>query len=131
MSGKRKHNKYGARKVHRDGITFGSRAESDRYAELQALEKACIIRDLRPHPVYRVAWPGTKTQVCRYTADAEYVRDDRLVVEDTKGSRGTIKTYDRLRAKLAALAHNIHVQFVDKKGRLLWETGKDNGIANH
>jgi len=43
-------NKFGARRVILDGITFDSRKEARRYQQLKLLERAGVIRALQVHP---------------------------------------------------------------------------------
>ncbi len=82
-------NKYHARKTTIDGITFDSKAESDRYLELKIAQSAGAISDLRVHPVYTLQdafyHRGKKIQPIRYEADFEYIEIEKVVVEDTKG----------------------------------------------
>ncbi len=74
-----------------DGITFASKAEMARYAELKMLEKAGLIRDLEVQPVYVLqegyVWRGEKIRPIIYRADFRYLdlRTNRIIVEDVKG----------------------------------------------
>lgn len=104
-------NKYGNRKITRDGETFDSVKEYRRYQELLLLEKAGAIQDLRRQvpfelipaqyeDVYtgeyykrgdRMGEPKMK-HVCvekavTYYADFVYLEGGEKVVEDTKGFR--------------------------------------------
>lgn len=81
-------NKYGARKVVVDGITFDSAKEAGRYRELKILQEAGHIRDLTLQPSYPfpVRYVGSKRPIT-YKADFSY-RDNckgEDVVEDVKG----------------------------------------------
>jgi len=86
-----KRSKYRAVKETVDGITFASKAEARRYAELKLLEKAGEIFDLRVQPEYDLcAWQnGNAPVVGKYRADFSYldVRTKCGVVEDVKGFR--------------------------------------------
>lgn len=102
-------NKYGNRKITRDGETFDSLKEWRRYQELLLMEKAGAIKDLRrqvPFELvpaqYEDVYTGEYYQrgehkgepklkrVCvekavTYYADFVYVEGGETVVEDTKG----------------------------------------------
>lgn len=104
-----KQNKYGNKKVEYDGITFDSKKEAIRWAELKLLERSGHISDLHrqekfvliPSQYERVetgeyyktgaskGLPKTK-EVCVekavvYVADFVYTENGKMVVEDTKG----------------------------------------------
>ena len=51
---KRIKSKYGARKVHRDGVVYDSRSEARRGAELALLQRAGEIRNLRRQVPYEL-----------------------------------------------------------------------------
>lgn len=79
--------KFGNVKIERDGETFDSKLESRRAQDLQLMEKAGEIRDLRFH----VSFPllVADEMIGSYEADAVYfdTRLNRKVVEDSKGVR--------------------------------------------
>lgn len=82
--------KYRNRKTTIDGITFDSKAEARRYAELKLLEKVEEIRDLELQPRFRLVDGFKKNgKVFRpidYIADFKYVdREGKTIVEDVKG----------------------------------------------
>lgn len=82
--------KYRNRKTTIDGITFDSKAEARRYAELKLLEKVGEIRDLELQPRFRLVDGFKKNgKVFRpidYIADFKYVdREGKTIVEDVKG----------------------------------------------
>lgn len=106
-------NKYRAKKITADGITFDSLIEHRRYQELKLMERSGEIRDLQVHPtypmvVYAHGVTNVGMKVCDYVADFEYRRlsiVDRnqwnVVTEDVKGMRsGPAWTTFRLKAKL-------------------------------
>ena len=123
-------NKYGNKKITVDGETFDSRREYARYRELQLLERAGEIKDLRRQvqflliPAHYEEYPryGKKGQrltngrrcverECSYLADFVY-RDNatgRKVVEDTKGMR--TKDYI-IKRKLMLHKHGIKIKEV-------------------
>lgn len=78
-----------------DGIVFDSNAESWRYAELKALERAGIISGLELQPEYELqpafAHKRGRERGIRYRADFRY-RDEngQVVVEDVKGHRTAV-----------------------------------------
>lgn len=97
-------NKYGAKKVIIDGITFASKKEGERYSELKLLERAGEISDLQlqvkfllipaqrePDSIGRrggVKKGRTIEQECAYVADFVYTaKGGNKVVEDVKGYR--------------------------------------------
>lgn len=102
---KPKKSKYGAEKTVIDGITFDSRKEARRFAELKLLEKAGEIVELR-RQVKFVLIPAQREpdtvgkrggiikgklieREVAYIADFVYFDNDlqKVVVEDTKGIR--------------------------------------------
>lgn len=117
--------KYHNRKITRDGVTFDSRKEFRRYEELQLLQQAGEIANLR-RQVKFVLIPtqrepsqiGTRGGVkkgkllereCAYIADFVYTENGKIVVEDTKGLR--TKDYI-IKRKLMLYVHNIRVREV-------------------
>lgn len=95
--------KYRAKKTILDGITFDSKKEADRYAELKFLLKSGEITDLQMQVEYElipaqygpdVTTPRGKTKrgpllerAVKYKADFVYVENGVTVVEDVKGFR--------------------------------------------
>lgn len=100
--------KYRNKKYTFDGITFDSRKEARRYAELKAMQQAGIIQDLKlqvkyvliptqreeSSSVYKSGKnkgkpkPGKVIEKeCSYIADFVYLENGILVVEDAKGMR--------------------------------------------
>ncbi|MGR6546285.1 DUF1064 domain-containing protein [Paenibacillus tundrae] len=82
-------NKYGAKKTVKDGITFASKMESERYRMLMLLERAGEISELTLQPVFQLVDPftkmGKKKRGIKYTADFMYKQDGQSIVEDVKG----------------------------------------------
>lgn len=99
--------KYGAKKTVVDDITFDSKKEAERYAELKLLEKAGEIQHLRLQQPFTLIPAQYETverygkngkrladkQKCifrpvNYIADFVYLdKDGKMIVEDTKGFR--------------------------------------------
>lgn len=99
-------NKYRNRPTVRGSIRFDSRAEARRYAELELLQAAGVIRDLRPHPSYvlqdKFKHQGQVVRAIRYEGDAEYfdVETGRRTVEDVKGGRATRTAVFEIKRKM-------------------------------
>ena len=95
--------KYKAKKTVLDGITFDSKKEADRYAELKLLLKSGEITDLRMQVEYEliptqyappITTPRGKEKrgrvlerAVKYKADFVYNENGVEVVEDVKGFR--------------------------------------------
>jgi hypothetical protein len=75
-----------------DGITFASKAEMYRYAELKMLERTGVISELALQPRFIlqekfVASDGRKEREIIYVADFQYEKNGKTIVEDCKGMR--------------------------------------------
>jgi hypothetical protein len=92
--------KYNTRGVHTSGMYFDSKAEFDRYMQLEAMQSNGLILHLERQPQFRFAHNGI--QICRYDADFQYMvaADSRRVVEDVKGQ--ILYPYKLKRKMLAA-----------------------------
>ena len=83
--------KYGNRKTVVDGITFDSKREATRYAELKLLQRAGEIFDLQRQVPFTLIPKQTRDgkvieRPCVYKADFVYKeKDGTEVVEDVKG----------------------------------------------
>lgn len=82
--------KYGSSKTELDGITFDSRREANRYAELKMMERGKAISGLQLQPVFElqeafVDNKGKKRRAITYKADFLYIEDGKTIVEDVKG----------------------------------------------
>lgn len=106
--------KYGNRKVTRDGITFDSIRECQRYFELKLMQRAGVISDLRlqvPYeliPAQRIDGKVVERAV-NYIADFVYTENGETIVEDAKGCR--TKEYI-LKRKLMLWRHGIQIREV-------------------
>ena len=116
-------NKYHAKKVVFDGITFDSKKEGLRYLKLKDMEQSGEITNLERQVRFEIV-PGvyqeeeiqlkTKTKIIKkciqrpvtYIADFVYKIGDKTVVEDTKGFR--TKEYE-LKKKLMLALLNIKI----------------------
>lgn len=81
-------NKYGNHKTVVDGITFDSKKEADRWAELQMLDRAGLISDLKRQVrfeiVPKVKGNGETSRARYYVADFTYIQEGQKVIEDVK-----------------------------------------------
>lgn len=116
--------KYHSRKITKDGITFDSVREYNRYRELKLLERAGKIEKLNRQVSYTlipaqyrmVVDPKTYSErracierAVTYKADFTYWQDGKLVVEDVKG----VKTKDYIiKRKLMLHVYDIQIQEV-------------------
>lgn len=88
--GKRR-SKYGSTFTVHDGIRFRSKAEANRYATLQLLERSGEIQNLELQPAFKCLINGTV--VCTYVADFRYftrptnTTRGEYIVEDVKGHK--------------------------------------------
>ena len=98
--------KYHNKKTVADGIKFDSRLEAERYAQLKMMERAGVIRDLELQPEYELIpsfrKDGKTWRRTVYKADFRYIlaEDDRIIIEDVKGSTAVITDVFRLKQKL-------------------------------
>ncbi len=100
--------KYKNVKTFVDGISFDSRKESARYADLKLMQKAGEISDLTLQPKFDIVINGVK--VCSYVADFSYVENGVKIVEDVKSEvTRKLPTY-RLKKKLMKAVHSIEVR---------------------
>lgn len=107
-------NKFHAKKITVDGITFDSRKEAMRWQELKLMERAGKIRGLRRQvrfellPAFDAG--GKHYRPTSYVADFVYVdtKSGEEVVEDCKGFRTEVY---KLKAKM--FAHKFGVSIVE------------------
>ena len=99
------YNKYRNIKTVVDGITFASKKEAQRYADLVLLARGGVIRELARQPKYALIVAGTK--VGTYIADFTYfdVPTGKDVIEDAKGMKTPVYN---LKKKILA-ANGIHI----------------------
>lgn len=106
--------KYGNRKTVINGQQFDSKHEASRWIELQYMERAGLIYELKRQVPF-VLLPTQKDETgkvlereCKYIADFVY-RDrqtHKLVVEDAKGCRTEVY---RLKKKIMLYRHGIRI----------------------
>ena len=110
--------KYLNQKITLDGITFASKKEARRYAELKLMQKAGEIYDLQIQVPFVLIPKQTDPitgrlleREAKYIADFTYrsCKTGRITVEDTKG----MKTKDYiLKRKLMLYRHGIKIREV-------------------
>lgn len=106
--------KYGNKKIVVDGITFDSKKEAQRWAELKLLERAHVITNLQRQVTFvlipkQVREGYCVERACTYKADFVYKANGKTVVEDVKG----IKTKEYIiKRKLMLFRHNIEIKEV-------------------
>lgn len=106
--------KYGNRKTVYDGISFDSKKEAQRYAELKLLLRANVIENLELQKEYELIpsqYIGKKCveRALKYKADFVYKQNGETIVEDTKGVR--TKEYI-IKRKLMLYIHGIRIKEV-------------------
>lgn len=107
-------NKYGARRLKIDGITFDSKLEADRYQQLKLLEKAGQIKGLEYHKKFVIIPKSRYGENVLYEADFFYFENGKPIVEDTK-SEATITAVYKLKKRLLAETHGITIKEVYRK----------------
>lgn len=87
-----------------------SKKERNRYQELELLEKAGEIRNLRKQVNYALVVNGI--HICDYRADAVYEEGARTICEDTKSVVTRKLPAYRIKVKLMQACHGIQVREV-------------------
>ena len=107
--------KYGARKVTTaTGQTFDSIREYQRFCELNLMQRAGVISDLKCQEKFELI-PSQRIdgkvveKPCTYIADFVYTENGKKVVEDAKGMK--TKEY-RIKKKLMLFVHGIQIKEV-------------------
>lgn len=113
----RRGNKYGARGETVGGLRFDSQAEKRRWVELNMLEAAGEIRQLRHHPRYVVIPASAAGPDVIWEADSEYwdAREGRMVAEDVKGGGATQTAAFKIKARLFRERFPGHVLRVEER----------------
>lgn len=89
-----------------DGLRFDSKKEALRWSELVALQRAGKIGGLRRQ--VRIPIRVNSVIIARYVADAVYIEDGRMVVEDVKSPFTRMNPVYRLKKRcLAAMGIEI------------------------
>lgn len=103
---KKKPAKYSNEKSQVGGIFFDSKKEAKRYQELLLMKRAGLIRELQLQQSFPLK--VNDILVCTYRSDFCYIdeKENRLVVEDSKGFR--TKDY-RIKAKLFKACYGFSI----------------------
>jgi hypothetical protein len=90
-----------------DGVRFASKKEARRWGELQLLQRANVIADLKRQVSFKLA--VNDVPICTYIADFTYLEGsgEGLTVEDTKG---VLTPEFKLKSKLMKAVHGIDVR---------------------
>ncbi len=117
--------KYHNIKISVDGIKFDSKLEAERYVQLKILERAGVIRDLELQPEYELIPSfrknGKTWRKTVYKADFRYIlcEDDKIIIEDVKGSTVVITDVFRLKQKLFEYRYpELSIKIVTRKDML-------------
>ena len=112
--------KYRNKKIVLDGITFDSKKEANRYAELKLMERAGEIKNLDVHVPF-VLIPTQRDEQGRVVElDVKYYADfiyndkaGKLICEDVKGyKKGSAYAIFAIKRKLMLRVHHIRVREV-------------------
>lgn len=104
-------NKYGAVRTELDGITFASKAEARKYAELRMLERAGKIGGLELQPRFAITIKGQK--IATYVADFAFFEHGpdgyakQRIVLDVKGMKTPVY---RLKKKAVEAQYGITIR---------------------
>ncbi len=116
-------NKYNAKRTKKDGITFDSQKEANRYAELKLMQRAGLIKDLQLQkkfcliPTIEGERGKIKQRATYYIADFVYYEKQgdsnwwKVVVEDVKSPATKTAVY-KLKKKLMLWRHGIEIREV-------------------
>ena len=109
-------NKFNAKKVTIDNITFASTKEGARYCQLKLMQKAGMISNLewqKPYELIPAQYEGKKCveRAVKYYADFVYKEKGETIVEDVKGcKRGNIYQLFVLKRKMMLYFHGIKIK---------------------
>lgn len=110
--------KYRNRKVEHEGMTFDSEKELRRWRVLVLMQDAGHITELRRQvafelaPAVRLDGEARMKTALRYIADAVYVQDGKLIVEDVKSKPTRTTAIYRAKKHLLATVHNLQIKEV-------------------
>jgi hypothetical protein len=106
-------NKYNAVKTTIDNITFHSKKEAARYAQLKLYEKGGLISDLRLQVPYelipKLVINGKTERAIKYVADFVYF-DTVHKVEICEDVKGMLTDIFKLKYRLMFQVHNIQIK---------------------
>ncbi len=101
--------KYHNTKVTIHGETFDSKKEAARWQDLQILQRAGLIEQLKRQVRFEILPKVGKFRAKYYIADFTYLCNGKLVVEDAKGVRTPVY---QLKKHLMMLVHKIEIKEV-------------------
>ena len=104
-------NKYHAQKVTVHGETFDSKKEAARWQDLQILQRAGLIEQLKRQVRFEIIPKVGKFRAKYYIADFTYLCNGHLVVEDVKSSATKTPVY-QLKKHLMYLVHKVEIKEV-------------------
>lgn len=108
--------KYGNVKTEANGVVYDSKKEAKRALELEQLEKAGEIHNLKRQVKY-VLQPsffffGKTIREISYVADFVYEEDGKVVVEDVKSDATRQNPVYKLKKKMLMYVHKIEIREV-------------------
>ena len=107
--------KYRNSKVTVKGITYDSKKEAHRHAELQLMERAGLISDLERQvkyvliPSQRIDGKVVEREVS-FTADFRYIKDGETIVEDVKSKITRKEPKYIIKRKMMLYFHGIRIK---------------------
>lgn len=103
--------KYRNKKTVLDGISFDSKAEAHRYAELRLLERAGEITELKRQVRFELVPKSAYGRALYYVADFTYIEHGEQVVEDVKSTATKTRLY-QLKKRLLGERYGIRIREV-------------------
>ena len=104
--------KYHNTKTTLDGITFDSKKEATRYAELKLLSRSGLIQNLRLQVPFELIPKQAGERAVKYIADFVYDENGETVVEDTKSEITRANPTYILKRKLLLWVHELRIKEV-------------------
>lgn len=104
-------NKYNAKKIKIDGMSFDSQKEYQRWCELRLLERAGVITNLQRQVSFVVIPKQATEEACKYIADFVYEENGETIVEDVKGyKKGPAYNLFVIKRKLMLEKYGIRIK---------------------
>ena len=104
--------KYKNVKTTLDGITFDSKKEATRYAELMLLQGSGLIQNLRLQVPFELIPKQQGERAVKYIADFVYDENGETIVEDTKSEITQANPTYILKRKLLLWVHGLRIKEV-------------------
>lgn len=115
----KKKNKYGAKKITVNGITYDSVLEARRHAQLIEEEKRGRITDLHHHERFLLIDKSKYGRALYYEADFSYIKDGQKVIEDTKSKATKTRLY-KLKKRLLAERYGVVITEIELDAVKQW-----------